>query len=52
MVIVVVAIDSGKVVVVVIGGDRVLPCSRVYVAGGGGMHIIQGSWPILGPPDV
>ncbi len=44
LVIVVVAIDSGKVVVVIIGGDRVLPHSRAYAAGGGGMHIIQGSW--------
>ncbi len=52
LVVVIVAIDSRKVVVVVIGGDRVLPRLRVYVAGGGGMHIIQGSWPILGPPDV
>lgn len=43
LIVVVVAIDSGKVVVVIIGGDRVLPCSRAYVAGGGGMHIIQGS---------
>ncbi len=44
LVVVVVAIDSGKVIVVVIGGDRVLPHSRAYMAGGGGMHIIQGSW--------
>ncbi len=44
LVVVIVAIDSGKVIVVVIGGDRVLPYSRAYTAGGGGMHIIRGSW--------
>ncbi len=44
LVIFVVTIDCGKVVVVVIGRDRVLPRLRAYVAGEGGMHIIWGSW--------